>query len=161
MPENIIVLFVPSLLAAVVGAVVAHQISSKRSRIMVTNALFTSYHSKEFIIARQEFWHFLDRLNDNPDPPPFTELWKSSDVQGKREYNFLVQVVAFWFLLCMSKKQKTIDDALAKELFAYQFRHWKKQLTPLYNATKKKDAKDDQPDWLTFMNTGEMDWLEN
>ena len=157
--RDFIIYFIPSLLAALVGAVVAHRMSIRRSRIMVTNELFKSYHSPELITVRQEAWFFLDRINNSSDPPPFSELWKTSDDKAEREYHVLVQVVAFWFQLYISKKQKIIDDALAQELFTYQFRHWRRQLTPLYNATKKKDSKDDQPDWLTFMEPGEMDWL--
>lgn len=157
--RDLIIYFMPGLLAALVGAIVAHRISSRRSRIMLTNELFKSYHSPALITAREEAWSFLGRINQSSDTPSFSELWKDENKQAMRGYRFLVQIVAFWFQLCMSKKQKTIDDSLARKLFAYQFKHWRRQLMPLYIATEKKDSKEDRPDWLTFMEAGEMDWL--
>ena len=80
--RDFIIYFMPGLLAALVGAIVAHRISSRRSRIMLTNELFKSYHSPALITAREEAWSFLGRINQSSDTPSFSELWKDESEEA-------------------------------------------------------------------------------
>jgi hypothetical protein len=130
---------------------------SKDDRIFQTRDLFQIYMSSNMRQCRDTAWFFLDTLNKKDQPLVYSSLWMDAREKSRQDFDRLHQVLEFWYLLYAMDRMKYIDRPLARELFEYQYIHWKNQTGKLVADSKKDDW--DRLDVLKPFALPGMDWL--
>jgi hypothetical protein len=150
-----------AIFTAILGALSAYFVRRRFERIAATIKQFEFYHSDKMVEARAKAWDYLESEEYTKDPKPLDWFYSKEGIGKEGEYKAIVQVLYFWYLLSVLHEQGDIVPGLARKLLSYQYRHWKRALKPLLEATKQRE---DQPECLAIMDSGDkggsMAWIE-
>lgn len=155
---------IETLLIAVIGgswALWHFRHTKALERIRQTTDLFNRYNDKTMVECRARVWIWVDKKNDCTKPFRYSDLWTalgdSGNIQELELFTALSNIGSFWYQFLVLHRKKLIDQALAKELFGYQFYYWKHHMERFARDTEDFDK--DRPEVLEPFRTTELEWL--
>jgi hypothetical protein len=130
-----------------------------RGRVQRVIDLYRQYHSSDLLNARHHAWYWLEDIYEHRPVVVWQQLWNARDPSVRENVLEAYKVLSFWHTLYSLDKEGLIDRGLARELLAYQFRHWKARFLRLARDTFADNA--DPDDALRPYVDDRLAWLES